>query len=220
LSIAPFPARASIAVEWKNERLSVTAEQAPLAQILREIAQRVGVEIRGGEGLQEQVSVCFADLPLQDGLQKLSLNYLVLWKTAPSNGRRPVLAVVSAWKGPASPQSCSIQATAKGTATIPTQPVSPVPQERALDAKPKVREAASALLTGNNPQEAITALIEGAKSEHAKTRLEALRALSQSDHVEEDVVLSALQAALTDEAEDVRGYAEQTLKEREAFHGD
>jgi hypothetical protein len=31
------------------------------------------------------------------------------------------------------------------------------------------------------------------------------------------VVLATLQTALTDEDEDVRGYAEQTLKEREAF---
>jgi hypothetical protein len=218
--LAACSAYASVTVEWKNERLSVAADKVPLAQILREIAQRVGMEIRGGEELQEQVSVCFADLPLDDGLQKLALNYLVLWKPAPPDGQRLALAVVSAWKRPLPPQPCAFQMAAKATVATPTQSTLPARQESTADEKSNVRAAASALLTGGDTQEAIAALIEGASSERAKIRLEALRTLSQSDHVGEDIVLSALQTALTDEDEEVRGYAGQILKEREALRGD
>lgn len=220
LHVAAVQAYASVAVEWKDERLSVAAEKVPLAQILREIAQRIGVEIRGGEGLQEQVSVCFADLLLHEGLQKLSLNYLVLWKTASPGSQRPVLAVVSAWKGVVSSQPCSsavATVATKETIATPIQPKLPARQESLSAEKLKLRAAAATLLSGDDHHDAIATLIEGAKSERAHTRLEALRALSQSDHVEEAVVLATLQTALTDEDEDVRGYAEQTLKEREAF---
>jgi hypothetical protein len=69
--IALADAQARLMVEWKGGRLSVSAERAPLAQVLREVARRTGVEIQGIDGLQESVSVRFSDLPLRVGLEKL-----------------------------------------------------------------------------------------------------------------------------------------------------
>lgn len=221
LSLAPLSVRAAITVTWRQERLSVQADKVSPARILREIARRSGIEIRGGEGLQEPVSVCFTDLPLHEGLQKLALNSLVLWKVAPPrSGQRPVLAMVSAWKGTLPPQSCSLSTVAKETSSTPAPPAPPMPQQKFPKEKQTIRAAAAAMLTGQNQQEALATLLEGTKSEDTTTRVEALRALSQSDHVEAPLVLSVLQTALTDKDETVRGYAEQILEEREAAADD
>jgi hypothetical protein len=90
-------AQAPLTVEWKEGRLGVTAERVPLAQILQAVARRTGVEIRGLEGLQEKVSVHFANLPLREGLQKLltPVNYFLLEKTAPRGGTQSTLVLVS-----------------------------------------------------------------------------------------------------------------------------
>src|SRR3972149_7600753 len=73
MTFLAFPtfAQASLIVEWAEGRLSVSVEQASLAQILREVAHRTGITIQGLDGLQEEVSVRFSDLPLSEALHKL-----------------------------------------------------------------------------------------------------------------------------------------------------
>jgi hypothetical protein len=73
-------AGAPLKVEWKDELLSVIAEEAPLAQILREIARQTGMDIQGIEHSQGDVSVRFSGLPLRDGLRRLlvDMNYAIL----------------------------------------------------------------------------------------------------------------------------------------------
>src|SRR6185369_10736115 len=64
-------AHALLEVQWKNNHLSVTAEETPLAQILKEVSHQTNVEIRGLETLQEETSVHFVDLALNDALRML-----------------------------------------------------------------------------------------------------------------------------------------------------
>lgn len=92
-------------IEWKTERLSVTAEQVPLAHILQEVARQTGMEILGLEEFQEPVSVHFSGLSLNEGLQKLHVNSLVVWETLPQGGTRPVLALVFRQGAPSSPEA-------------------------------------------------------------------------------------------------------------------
>src|SRR2546427_5052010 len=96
LIASPALAQKSLEVEWKAGRLSVRAENTALSEILREVARQTGLEVRGHEGLQEEVSVRFADLPLDEGLQKLldRVNSLVIGEPSPQGKPRPVLGVV------------------------------------------------------------------------------------------------------------------------------
>lgn len=85
-----------LTVEWKKERLSVVAEQVPLARILQEIAHRTGLKIQGHEALQSEVSVRFSGLPLGEALDRLLVhtNYLTVEEPSSQGGTRPVLALV------------------------------------------------------------------------------------------------------------------------------
>jgi hypothetical protein len=97
-------AQTPLTVEWKAARLSVSAQGVSLAQILREVARRTGIEVQGLEGLQQRVSVRFADLPLREGLEKLlaQMDYAILGDLSAEGGKRPARVVVSGrWPSPA-----------------------------------------------------------------------------------------------------------------------
>ncbi len=69
-----------IKVEWNKSRLSVSAENADLSQVLREVAQRTGIKIRGSQGKGQRVSIHLSEVPLEKGLKALldGVDYAVL----------------------------------------------------------------------------------------------------------------------------------------------
>jgi hypothetical protein len=96
--------QASLTVEWEAARLSVSAQGVSLAQILREVVRQTGIEVQGLEGLEQRVSVRFADLSLRDGLEKLlaQMDYAILGDLSAEGGKRPARVVVSGrWPPPA-----------------------------------------------------------------------------------------------------------------------
>jgi len=104
LLVGAATAQVPLTVEWKAARLTVSAQGIALAQILREVARRTGIEVQGLEGLQQRVSVRFADLPLREGLDKLlaQLDYAILGDLSTEGGKRPARVVVSGrWPSPA-----------------------------------------------------------------------------------------------------------------------
>ena len=86
-------AQPSAEVHWKeSERLlSVTAHDAPLSDVLREIARPTGIELEGENRLQAQVSINFSDVSLTKGLRTLldHTDYALLGDAATSGGRGP-----------------------------------------------------------------------------------------------------------------------------------
>lgn len=82
---ATKPAPASLQVTWRDGRLSVNSEQAPLSQILSEISRQTGLEIRGGAGLDRKVDAHISGVSLREGLDRLlgSISYALL-ETEPS----------------------------------------------------------------------------------------------------------------------------------------
>jgi len=58
-------------VKWQEERLSVIAEKASLADILREVTRQTGHKVDNSESLREKISIRFFNLPLQEGIHKL-----------------------------------------------------------------------------------------------------------------------------------------------------
>jgi hypothetical protein len=87
--ISPLSKRVSFTVEWQEERLSVIAEKAPLADILREITRKTGVKVDNAESLREKISIRFFDLPLQEGLHELlaSMHHRVMSEEKPQQGK-------------------------------------------------------------------------------------------------------------------------------------
>jgi len=61
----------SLQVDWNGERLSVSADAVPLADALRAVAGKTGLEILGIELLRGNASASFANLSLRDGLKVL-----------------------------------------------------------------------------------------------------------------------------------------------------
>jgi HEAT repeat protein len=103
--VSSTPTHASLQVEWTEGHLSVNAEEIPLAQILQEVARQTGMEIRGLGGLQEQVSVHFVGLSLPQGLQKLSVNFAIVWETSPQGDPQPVLVLIFGRRVPSPPEA-------------------------------------------------------------------------------------------------------------------
>lgn len=177
-------AQAPLQVEWKEGRLSVSAEKVPLAQILQEVARQTGMEIRGLEGLQEPVSVRFARLPLHEGLQKLPVNYLMVWETVPQREPRPVLALVFGRNVPSPPEILPHKALPSAEGTEPgvvedsqeerleaQQALTEQGNEEALrearfdDPDPTIQTAAFELLAEQDRQGAIAPLVDATKSD-------------------------------------------------------
>jgi type II secretory pathway component GspD/PulD (secretin) len=81
LSLSPSSlAEALIEVEWKEGQLSVNAEKAPLAHILREITRQTGLQVETTEKLQKLVSVHSSRVSLIKGLQDLlaGMDYVII----------------------------------------------------------------------------------------------------------------------------------------------
>jgi hypothetical protein len=92
--VAAPAAPAPLHVEWVAGRLSMNAEHVPLAQLLHEVARQTGMEIDGLAGLQDTVSVRFGGLPLYEALQRLPVDFALVWETEPRHTPRPVRAFV------------------------------------------------------------------------------------------------------------------------------
>ena len=69
LSSSLASAQPPLTVQWVDARLSVTAHDVALAEVLREIAHQTGVEVVGLDRIQESRSIEFADKRLADGLK-------------------------------------------------------------------------------------------------------------------------------------------------------
>jgi hypothetical protein len=161
--VARADAQTRLTVEWQAGRLSVSAERAPLAQVLQEVAHRTGIEVQGLDGLQESVSVRFSDLPLSEGLEKLlaQINYAILERPSPQGGTQPDLVVISTRRAPPTGEGNAPEggAASEGAGSDTQQIVSEdeAPTEMTVteieDTAPE-GEAAS----GQNPEERAAAL--------------------------------------------------------------
>jgi HEAT repeat protein len=227
LLVSPASAEQRLQVEWSDESLSVVAVSVPLSRILREIAQDTGVEVRGSQDLQEEVSVRFSRLPLRQALARLlgGMNYLLLLEdTTLPGGRRSGLIWVLGRRAPSAPETASLTG-AQGTRSEKAEGVMASPHasgavtdEAALrkslsDPNPAVQAMALDRLAENNRQEAIPLLVDGTRSQQPQLRLRALDLLINSQ-ANENTVLSALGRAVSDEDVGVKSYAIRALAER------
>jgi HEAT repeat protein len=223
----PASAQASLIVEWTEGRLSVSVEQASLAQILREVAHRTGIRILGLDGLQEKVSVRFSDLPLSKALHKLLANvdYVLIEESPRQEGPNPARVVVFGRR--AVPHPVAVIRPVKepmveedqgddrlaGLHALARKADTGALREAMFDPDPTIQATAFELLAGLNYRGAVEALVDTTGSDQPDKRLQALQLLHHTGQANESTTLSTLGEALSDEDTTVQGYAIQALAE-------
>jgi hypothetical protein len=145
-------------VEWRESRLSVTAEKAEIVNVLEAVQAKTRLEIQGLErlqGLPEQkrtISVSFENLPLADGLRTLlaDFSYGLVEFYKPKPGTPGVLLYVATQGGILSPAkdepSAGPQRTQAGSVTVHVEdesgaPIAPVaaPEQLRAVSPPQMR---------------------------------------------------------------------------------
>ena len=99
--LAPMAAVAQqpFAVTWTNERLTVRAAEAPLADLVAEVARVMNIEIVGREKSMGRISMEFADQPMEKALAELlaNVNYSIQKRAAEDNKPAIVVLASSPW---------------------------------------------------------------------------------------------------------------------------
>ncbi|MGO9058636.1 MAG: HEAT repeat domain-containing protein [Candidatus Binataceae bacterium] len=199
-------------VDWQQERLSVSADGAPLARVLLEVARRTGLELRGASVLRRNADVHFSGLPLRDGLKKLlaSVNSAIVETPSGPQTRRHLIVVVLA--GPSDWQT-NVQSNAgadahEGQSVAETGPqllarLHRAAEERDLDALRKTaangdrvaQAVALQLLSRLDPDQAESLAAAASRSPDLNRRLTSLQVLGDIDS---EAAVRALGAALSD----------------------
>jgi hypothetical protein len=92
----------SLMVEYASGKLSVTASQVPLSQVLREIGQKTGLEIDGLAEAGQVNAIQFSDLPVSEAVQDLlaGTNYILSGKLSdPARTRQARIVILGAMTG-------------------------------------------------------------------------------------------------------------------------
>ncbi|MEW6380104.1 MAG: hypothetical protein AB1611_10935 [bacterium] len=125
-----------IQVKAENGLLSVKLENARIQQVIQEIARQTGVNFEGWENAQGVVTQQFDNLPLDEGLRKISQSFVMVLKKTGEEGKplRVEKVIIIAQKGPSSSDSASSgpalpQSKPSEKAVSPAPPPSPPPQE-------------------------------------------------------------------------------------------
>ena len=115
LGASAIRAESPIQVDWNKDRLSVSAENAELSQVLREVAHETGIRIRGSQDVRQRVSMHFSDVSLEKGLKALldGVDYAVLGDISSPEKARSAQVVVFAWL--AAPDSNRAPTSSAGT---------------------------------------------------------------------------------------------------------
>ncbi len=81
---------------WRDQRLTVVAENVAIAEVMKSISGKTGLEIKGVEFLKGNVHAQFSNLPLAIALKELlpSANYLLQEPAGPGK-LHPILTVLS-----------------------------------------------------------------------------------------------------------------------------
>lgn len=170
-------ASSSVTVLYQDGHLSVSAEQIPLAQILRMVALKTGVEIKGFEGLKREVSVRFSQLPLIEGVRRLlqDVSHILISNPSPQGESRIIQVVVLGQRsGPSSEALGDEQESDPAQALV--NRVDPGLTTH-LDAS--VRRWAVERLSEQGGEEGFAALLESLEDQDASVRQATLAGIAQ-----------------------------------------
>jgi len=84
----------SFQVNVTGDHLSLKADDAPLAQIFREIARQSGIAIDSNIGPEEKITTRLERVPLEDGIRQLAKNVSFTYTQAANSKTRRIARVV------------------------------------------------------------------------------------------------------------------------------
>ena len=219
-------------VQWSRGRLSVAAYGVPLAEILTEVAEKTGMEVRGlddcrhgqPEECRELVSDRFSSLSLREGLHALlaqRIDYVYV-----EDRSLPTPTLVLAFGGGGDPTSqrpgpdvASQNAGNSQSGTVDTRLAAlessnaDALQQALRDPEPAVQSLALQLLADRDPGGVAKLLPGSLRSPHAQVRLTALQLVRGNDQADKQLIVSSLGEAIADEDVEVKRYAIRTLAE-------
>jgi hypothetical protein len=96
VSAGSQPTGPRLKVEYALGKLSVTANQVPLSEVLREVCQKTGLEVRGLTEAGKVASIQFSNLPVSQAVQNLldGSNYALFGELNSPEGVRQARVVI------------------------------------------------------------------------------------------------------------------------------
>ncbi|HUI43847.1 MAG TPA: HEAT repeat domain-containing protein [Terriglobia bacterium] len=197
-------------VDYAAGLLSVTADKVQLSQVLQQVGQRTGIEVRGLQEVSQAVSIHFSGVPVAQGVRDLlgGSNYVVFGSLASAaDAKQARVILLSAATGaqvdvgpPAAP------------AASPTAPEERESLRAALmSANPVEQDSGFTRLQKLSPREAYDELENVIVNGDGVARLRALQYLEQDGQLDSNLVLGSLRDALNDPDSSLRDYSIQAL---------
>ena len=194
---APGASKGLIQIKAENGLLSVKLENAPLSQVLQEIARQTGVQFIGWENAEGTVTQQFENVPLDEGLKKISQSFIMILKKSGEEGKplRVDKVIIIAQKTPASsssPEAKTSEATPHGAATpsgATTPEAKPAEQAKSINLSPQPSSTPGIGIQPTNPPSQDQVTLPSQKAEEppkentqvSKIEPEKKEQLSQSD---------------------------------------
>jgi HEAT repeat protein len=178
----PAPTDKSAKVEWKNGKVSVDVEGAPLSQVIQEVARKTGTGVIGLSALQGVVYVHFKDLDLAQAFQELlwEANYALI-NRMPSrlgNASGPALLVVFGGEGSELPllSMDALASAGRKAERLPQAPPVPATEEAKTAQEKRLAAVAAASSSGDMGE-----LLKALSDADPLVQAAALNALTQRD---------------------------------------
>jgi len=86
-NLSPKKSNGLIQIKAENGLLSVKLENAQLTQVLQEISRQTGVQFVGWENAEGTVTQQFENVPLDEGLRKISQSFIMVLKKTGEEGK-------------------------------------------------------------------------------------------------------------------------------------
>ena len=208
----------SLKVDFAGGKLSVTADRMPLSQVLREVGQRTGLEMRGLQDASGVVSVKFSGETVAHGVQELlgGINYAVIGSLASAKdiqeARVVVLSATSTDNLDVGGPLDAVRKTPANTAgTPPAQAARSTWRADLMSADPAAQDRGFAEINKLDPKEAFDALEDVITNGDGVARLRALQFMDQDGSLDPNQVVGALRDALNDQDSTLRDYGIEAL---------
>jgi len=220
---SPTFAQKPFEIAWTGERLTVHALNAPLGEVIAEVARQTGILIVGQEKLAGQLSIDFADLAPQEALTKLlaDVNYIVQGRAgANGNTSSPLVVMIhsmggstlpaEAFSGPILVRELDVLMVVEANDVVDSRREEEEDDPDAVEDQHADKIQATALATQGafGPKAPIDSLIKLMSSVNNEIRLEALKAIGTRPMPD---ALKALIGALGDEVWEVRNRSIEIL---------
>jgi hypothetical protein len=210
-------AESPIKVDWNKGRLSVSAENAELSQVLREIAQRTGIRIRGSQDIGQRVSIHLSDVSLEKGLKSLlaGVDYAVLGDISSPEKARSAQVVVFGWL--AAPDSNRAAVSNTGTNSVQRTKPGIARMKAGAEDEGAVQEKALAAVEAAAAKGDLDALAKAVQSSDPAVQSQAFEEMSKLNPA---AALDALSNVLKSEEPGQRLQALQLLDQSEQADND